>query len=176
MSEDTVALSPSEAARLLGASTEVIRSMSTSMTDSALGFHPGPGEWCVKEVLGHLIEAEGRGFAGRIRAILSESNPVLVGWNQEEVARTRGDCARNLDSLLGEFLDLRRSSLNLVSGLKEADLARGGQHPMVGWLTVGDLLQEWIYHDQNHVRQMLANLQNWIWPHMGNARRFYESE
>ena len=56
--------------------------------------------------------------------------------------------------------------------LTAADLARGGDHPEVGFLTVNDLLHEWIHHDANHLRQMLANIQAYTWPSMGNAQRF----
>jgi hypothetical protein len=31
---------------------------------------------------------------------------------------------------------------------------------------------EWVHHDRNHLRQILANVQAFAWPHMGNARRF----
>ena len=34
------------------------------------GWRPEPGEWSANECVGHLIEAERRGFAGRIRTIL----------------------------------------------------------------------------------------------------------
>ena len=61
-----------------------------------------------------------------------------------------------------------------MAGLAAADLTRGGQHPKVGFLTVADLLHEWVFHDRNHIRQMLANVQAFAWPHMGNARRFSE--
>ena len=56
--------------------------------------------------------------------------------------------------------------------LTEADLARGGDHPQVGFLTAGDLLHEWVHHDANHLRQILATLQAYTWPHMGAAQRF----
>ena len=56
--------------------------------------------------------------------------------------------------------------------MSAADLARGGHHPTVGYLRVGDLLNEWIHHDRNHVRQILANVQAHVWPHMGNAQKF----
>jgi len=47
----------------------------------------------------------------------------------------------------------------LVAGLRPADLARGGRHPKVGSLTVGDLLREWVHHDRNHICQMRAAVQ-----------------
>jgi hypothetical protein len=42
----------------------------------------------------------------------------------------------------------------------------------VGHLRIGDLLHEWVHHDRNHHKQMLANVQAFVWPHMGNAQRF----
>ena len=64
------------------------------------------------------------------------------------------------------------ASVALVAGLGEAELGRAGDHPKVGRLTVGDLLHEWVHHDRNHLRQILAGVQALAWPHMGNARRF----
>jgi hypothetical protein len=37
---------------------------------------------------------------------------------------------------------------------------------------VADLLQEWVHHDRNHVKQILANVQAFVWPHLGNAQKF----
>jgi hypothetical protein len=59
-----------------------------------------------------------------------------------------------------------------VGRLIAADLDRAGLHPTVGLLRVGDLLQEWVHHDRNHVRQALANVQAYVWPAMGNAQKF----
>ena len=36
----------------------------------------------------------------------------------------------------------------------------------------GDLIHEWVHHDRNHVRQVLANVQGYVWPAMGNAQKF----
>ncbi len=135
-------------------------------------FHPAPGEWCVKEVLGHLIEAERRGFAGRVRIILAEDTPRLEAWDQEEVARARQDCQRDVAALLDELAGMRGDSAALVAGLRPEDLARAGTHPKVGRLRVADLLQEWVHHDRNHVKQILANVQAYAWPHMGNTQKF----
>jgi len=51
------------------------------------GWHPAPEEWCVKETLGHLVETEHRGFAGRIRILLQSAEPHLLAWDPVAVAR-----------------------------------------------------------------------------------------
>jgi hypothetical protein len=167
------ALQPSAVAALLRSADAVIHAELSALPAPVLGFHPAPGEWCAKEVLGHLIECERRGFSGRIHIILkSDHSPDLEGWDQDAVARARQDCDREWSALYQEFSRLRSASIAQVAGLSAADLARRGQHPKVGLLTVADVLHEWVYHDRNHIRQMLANVQAFAWPHMGNAQRF----
>ena len=165
-------LTPTAVAPLLRATLATLTAEVHALLPDALAWHPAAGEWCVKEVLGHLIETERRGFAGRIRIILAGQEPQLESWDQNGVAAARRDCERDAPALLGELATMREDSARLVEGLSAADLARGGHHPSVGYLRVGDLLNEWIHHDRNHVRQILANVQAYVWPHMGNARKF----
>ena len=165
-------LAPAQAAALLQASGAAVRAELNAAPEESLAWHPAPGEWCVKETLGHLLEAERRGFNGRIRRILQERAPALPGWDQQAVARERQDCSRPLPDLLREFSDLRADSLRLVAGLQPSDLARGGEHEKVGHLRVADLLHEWVHHDRNHLKQMLSNIQAYVWPHMANAQKF----
>jgi hypothetical protein len=165
-------LTPGEIAPLLDAAMSTLRAELGALPERVLTAHPAPGEWCAKEIVGHLIEAERRGFAGRIQTILVEANPTLEGWDPDEVARVRRDCARPITALLAELAEIRPQSAALVRGLGATDLARRGLHPKVGPLTVSDILQEWVHHDRNHIKQALANVQAYAWPAMGNTRKF----
>ena len=142
------------------------------LPDEILAWHPAPGEWCARECLGHILEADRRGFNGRIRTMLDTPNLTFVEWDQETVARERNDCQRPTAELLAELTALRQESVALVESLTAADLERGGTHPKVGYLHVRDLLHEWVHHDRNHFRQLLANVQAYVWPAMANAQRF----
>jgi hypothetical protein len=166
------ALGPKEAAALLLGTARMIEAEVSAMSPALAAWHPAPGEWCVKEVLGHLIEADERGFAGRIRTIFGGPEPSLPGWDQEEVARARRDCERDAQALLREFAAARQAGAALAAGLSGEDLERAGLHAQVGRLRVRDLLHEWVHHDREHVKQMLGNVQAFAWPHMGNAQRF----
>jgi hypothetical protein len=174
--EANAAYDPAEAARLLGAGRMMIESEVTALPPAVLTWRPGPDEWCVLEVIGHLVETEERGFAGRIRAILAEERPQFHAWDPDAVARARRDAERDPAGVLREFSDRRVASVALVETLTSADLERGGDHPEVGWLTASDLLHEWVHHDANHLRQILANVQVYTWPQMGNAQRFSGDE
>ena len=172
MTDTDQALAPEQVAGLLAAAQATVSAELRALPEALLGWHPAPGEWCVKETLGHIIEAERRGFAGRIRLILEQTEPALASWDQLAVARERRDCQKPGAELLREFEGLRGESVGLVRGLRPADLGRGGTHDKVGYLRVADLLHEWVHHDRNHVKQMLANVQAYVWPHMGNAQGF----
>jgi hypothetical protein len=165
-------LTPMEVAACLEAAMATLRAELGTLPERVVAWHPALGEWCAKEVVGHLIEAERRGFAGRIRIIQGAERPALSTWDQNEVARARRDCERPIGALLDELAAMRRDSAALVRALRAPDLDRAGDHPKVGPLRVRDLLQEWVHHDRNHIRQALANVQAYVWPAMGNSQKF----
>jgi hypothetical protein len=172
MNAATRPLEPREVAGLLRSMSSAIGAELSALPDEVLAWHPAPGEWCAKECVGHMLEAERRGFNGRIRTLLSQSEPSLASWDQQAVARQRNDCGRMASDLLSEFAALRADSVALVEKLSTADLQRGGTHDKVGYLRVNDLLHEWLHHDRNHFRQLQANVQAYVWPSMANAQRF----
>ena len=64
------ALDPSAIAELLAATAATVAEELRALGADA-GWRPAAGEWSANECVGHLIEAERRGFAGRIRTILA---------------------------------------------------------------------------------------------------------
>ena len=168
-------LRPDVIAELLTATaTTVVAELAALGADA--GWRPEPGSWSANECVGHLIEADRRGFAGRIRQILAAADaavrPDLETWDPPAVAEARHDRRRDGAELAAEFASLRADGVELVRRLRPADLARAGVHPEVGPLRVDELLGEWVHHDRNHVRQLLAVTQARVWPQMGNAQRF----
>jgi hypothetical protein len=165
-------VTPAEVAPILEASGEAISRLLGSLPSQVASRRPAENEWCVNECVGHLIEAERRGFAGRIKSMLNEDEPQLVAWDAGEVAKARGDCERDLNDLLEEFAALRRDSVKLVRSMRAGHLNRGGMHPVVSRITVEEILHEWVHHDANHLRQALANVQEFVWPEMGRTQTF----
>ena len=166
----TEALAPEAVALLLESTCALVEAEMTALGDDGCRSHFRSGEWCVNECVGHLIEAEKRGFAGRIRDILAER--PIGSWDQDEVARQRRDCERMSQSVWMEFMGLRHDAVALVRSLARDDLEKSGVHPKVGRVTVRDLLHEWVHHDRDHTRQLLQIQQERVFPHMGNCQGF----
>ena len=165
-------LAPAQVAELLESTCALLEAEIRALGDDEARWHPAPGEWCVNECLGHIIEAEKRGFHGRIVRILEQDHPSDQGWDQVAVARERKDCERMVLSLFMEFMGLRHISVEMVKALRSDQLDRACTHAKVGELTVRWLLQEWVHHDRNHTKQILSNVQQRVWPYMGNSQKF----
>ena len=172
MEDPRMALSIEQTAALLSATVHTLRAELGPLGKELMRWHPAPDEWCANEVLGHMLEAERRGFAGRIQRILAQPGRRLEDWDPAAVARERRDCDRDGLELLCELEAAREESVRVVNGLAAEQLRLSGDHPHVGELRVVELLHEWLHHDRNHVKQILGNVQDFVWPYMGNAQRF----
>lgn len=168
-------LTLSQIAALIQAPPRILRDELSLLPEEVLRWRPAPDEWCIKEVIGHLIEADRNGFDGRIRVMLAEDRPQLSGWAVNETAARRRDCEGDVLALLDELAAMRTRSAQLVTNLQPDQLKRTGIHPVVGELAVSDLLYEWVHHDHNHLKQIWSNLQAFIWPSMGNTQKFSEA-
>ena len=165
-------MTPAEVADVLESSGKGFVSLLERIPRDAATWHPKAGEWCVNEVAGHVIEAEKRAFAGRIRIILGAHDPDLPTWDRASISHARRDCEHEPKAIANWLAEVRKESLELIRSLRPETLSRGGNHPDVGRLTIDELLHEWVHHDGNHLRQALANVQAYVWPGMGNTQRF----
>ncbi|HEY8657316.1 MAG TPA: DinB family protein [Candidatus Limnocylindria bacterium] len=117
------AFEPARVAELLHASQMLVVGELAALGEDG-GWHPAGGEWCAREVVGHLIEAERRGFAGRIRAMIDEHRPTFEPWDQAATEVERHDCDKESRALVDEFVTLRRESVGMVKKLDAAALRR----------------------------------------------------
>ena len=169
MTESTP-LTPDHAAALLLASMQTLRAEVEALGPEAKRWHPAEGEWCMNEVIGHLLAAEEPSFRDRIERIIEQPGCVLVSWDQAQVAKDRHDCERSGAELIAELVEERERSVRLLRGLSDDQLALSGVHQQVGELRVIDLLHDWPHHDREHVKQALSITQAYVAEHMGNAK------
>ncbi len=84
-----------------------------------------PGKWSVKEVIGHLIDAE-RVFAYRALRFARADATELPGFDENAwVPEGRFD-ARSIGDLAAEFAAVRAATLALYHGLPESTHTRRG--------------------------------------------------
>jgi len=88
-------------------------------------FRYAPGKWTVKEVLGHINDAE-RIFAYRALGIARGDQAPLAACEQEDCVRNGGFGERTLADLAEEFGLVRNASVALFRSLREDAWPRRG--------------------------------------------------
>ena len=107
------------------------------------------------DVVVHLIHAERTNWMPRAQMILqfgeSRSFEPFDRWGQMQENRSK-----SLGNLLDEFARLRSESISKLRALKlrPEDLDRLGKHPILGEVTLSQLLATWAVHDLTHLHQI----------------------
>ena len=93
--------------------------------DELAGFRYAPGKWSVREVVGHMTDAE-RVFAYRALSIARGDQTALPGFEENEWAEVSNADSRSLADLVGELHAVRTASLALFRSFGAAEWERTG--------------------------------------------------
>jgi uncharacterized damage-inducible protein DinB len=88
-------------------------------------FSYAPGKWSIKEVIGHLIDAE-RLFAYRALSFARRDPAHLPSMEQDDWAGVSNAAERTLEALADELEAVRRSSILLFGGFDDEMMALRG--------------------------------------------------
>jgi DinB superfamily len=158
--------------RMLTATPAMVWAELQGMSDALRRWRPAPGEWCALEVVGHLTETDLRAFINRIVLVRSEPGAAFELWDPDAVEAARRDDVKTAEDVLDEFARVRAVGVGVVRELTPDDLRLAGRHPIVGELTVANLLAEWVAHDRAHLEQIGRIVRAAMLPGMGNAVEF----
>ena len=117
-----------------------------------LRIRPAPGEWSVLECVGHICDAE-LVVATRVRWILAEDEPELVGYDQALWVDGLGHNEDDPALLLATFEALRRANLDLWARRAVADRRRIGRHRERGPESYEMTFRLAAGHDRIHLAQ-----------------------
>lgn len=102
-----------------------LRSLLERVTDTQANARPAPGEWSVKEVIGHICDSE-RVFGYRALHIARGDTTPLALYDQDAYVLATDFNARSLRDLLDEFAALRQANVLTFSPMGIAELERRG--------------------------------------------------
>ncbi len=110
---------------LLRQQPDELRNLLQNVSDEQANFRPAPGEWSVKEVVGHLCDVE-RIFAYRALCIARSDTKPLPGFEQDDYVRATDFNARSLPDLVEEFELQRRANILCFRALTREEIDRRG--------------------------------------------------
>jgi hypothetical protein len=121
-------------------------------TDAELDAKPAPGKWSAREVVHHLADSE-MTAAIRLRRLLAEDGPQIVGYDQDEYAR-RLHYDRPIGGSLEALKAARASTGEILDRMTEAEWGREGTHTEAGRYTVERWLETYAAHAHTHANQI----------------------
>jgi len=95
------------------------------LSEEQAEYRYAPGKWTIKEVIGHLSDAE-RILAYRLLRIARSDQTPLASFEENAYVQSGNFIARHLADLLGEWSSVRAATLTLVGSLDDASWRRRG--------------------------------------------------
>ncbi len=123
------------------------------LTESQLDTPYREGGWMVRQVVHHLADSHMNAFI-RAKLIVTETNPTLKPYNQDDWAITADVCRLPLQSSLAIIRGLHERWVTLLRSLPEEAWSRTAQHPESGPMTLERLLSIYAAHGEKHVSQI----------------------
>ena len=137
--------------------TALLRTAWESIPEEAEKWRPAPDKWSAHEVVIHCADSESYA-ATRIRLLVAEKDPLIVGYDQNVWAVAFNYHAQSTDRALRTTDAVRAATLPILRALTEADWSKVGRHTESGPYGVVDWLQTYGPHLTNHARQIERNL------------------
>jgi hypothetical protein len=138
----------------LSRTTSRIQEMSEKYGDSPSA--GTAGDWGPALILTHLTDVE-KLYRGRMQLILTQETPYLKSANP---AGKIDNSPREFRPELEAFAMERGETISLLMNLALKDWERTGIHDEYGELSVEDITERLIEHDNEHLAQMAAAFQH----------------
>ncbi len=145
----------SEAITILERTPTVCTSLLSGLSNGWTHTNEGPETFSPYDVMGHLIHGEKTDWIPRSKLILEfGTSKTFEPWDR--FAQNKNSKQKTLEELLQEFANLRQENLAWLksANLSDTDLNKTGIHPMLGEVSLQNLLATWVVHDLSHIAQI----------------------
>ena len=123
-------------------------------------WRPGPAKWSVHEVVVHCADSETNAHM-RIRYLLTEAEPLILGYDQDAWAVTLDYHALPIEPALATIRAVRANTLPLLERLTELQWRKVGRHTEHPSYGVEQWMQSYGEHLEVHARQIERNMAAW---------------
>jgi hypothetical protein len=127
-----------------------LRRAVADMTADQLRARPVQGKWSTLEVVCHLVDSE-QAYCHRMKRVIAESRPLLIGYDETRFAATLGYHDRDLEQELSLLDQMRRQMARVLRSVPEAAWSAAGIHSEQGLMTLEDLLRTEAEHVPHHL-------------------------
>jgi hypothetical protein len=133
---------------------QVVETLLYGLASEWVNSNEGNDTWTPFDIVAHLIYGEKTDWIPRVQVILGNGSKEFVPFDMEgHVAGSKG---KTMSQLLDEFKILRKENLALLQTMDLTNdvLDQTGIHPILGTVTLRQLLASWVVHDLTHIHQL----------------------
>jgi hypothetical protein len=138
----------------------MLRAAYEKVPPEARKWRPAEGKWSAHEVVCHTADSE-TAAASRIRYLVAEPNPKIVGYDQTEWARVFDYHAASPETALATVQAVRAHTAALLRRLPEQAWSAVGTHTESGRYSAEDWLRIYAEHLEKHSGQIDRNAEEW---------------
>jgi uncharacterized damage-inducible protein DinB len=120
-----IGLSGDDAMATLRASAAATPRLLSGVTEPQAMFRYAPGKWSVKQVLGHILDAE-RVFMYRALTFARADETPVPGFEEDDWMAASTFDRRTLNDIVEEYVAVRAATLALAASFDEVALTRRG--------------------------------------------------
>jgi len=143
-----------------GAGPAELRRAWESVPVEARTWRPEPEEWSAHEIVVHCADSEAYA-AVRIRLLVAEPEPLIVGYDQEQWVEAFGYRDLPVAPAFAVVDAVRASTFALIEQLPDWAWSTTGRHTESGAYSAEDWLRTYAAHLHDHADQIRANIEAW---------------
>ena len=159
---------------ILDRTPAVLQALLAGLPDDWVMPNEGPETFSSYDVIGHLVHGEKTDWIVRTKMILEFGNTQTFE-KYDRFAQYEESKGKSLQQILDEFAAIRKENMIWFKSLNltEDDLNRKGMHPVLGDVTLRNLLATWVVHDLTHIAQITRVMAKQYKTEMGPWPEFF---
>ena len=130
-----------------------LRAALEEVGEATLDHRPADGGWTPREVVHHTADSE-MTSAIRLRRLIAEDEPEIIGYDGDEFARRLHYRDRPIEPALEAIAGARSTTVQILERLTEAEWRRTGTHSEMGPYGVERWLGIYAAHCHEHADQI----------------------
>jgi hypothetical protein len=154
--EARVALNVEALAEALAPSGDQLLTAAAGLDEAQRRRRPAASEWCVNEIMAHLLHVETELFLPRLRRMATEDQPSFAPFSPEPWARERDHTDDAFSASHAAFVRARAETLAFLRALPAGAGERLGLSGFFGPISLLQYATHVADHDVEHLRQMQA--------------------
>ena len=123
------------------------------LSDAELDYKPADGGWSPREIVHHTADSE-LTSAIRLRRLIAEDRPEIIGYDGDEFARRLHYQDRPIQPSLEAIRSARETTASILEHLTQDDWNRAGTHSEIGDYSVKRWLEIYSRHCHDHAEQI----------------------